>query len=167
MPLDRVAIQNGGQWRLLGTYAFEPNAGYQVTLAAAADGAVVADAIRLVGTGPALADIAYIHPDHLGTPRKLTDAAQAVVWDRVQDPFGRQFSLTASGGFDTLLRFPGQSHDPESGFAYNYLRDYDPSTGRYIESDPIGLAGGVNTYAYVGGNPLNPNGQRQLSALSP
>jgi RHS repeat-associated protein len=91
----------------------------------------------------------------------------AVLWDRVQDPFGRQFALAASAGFDTPLHFPSQSHDPESGFAYNYFRDYDPSTGRYIESDPIGLAGEVNIYAYVGGNPLNANGQVQLSALSP
>jgi RHS repeat-associated protein len=56
------------------------------------------------------------------------------------------------------LSFPGQNHDSESGFAYNYFRDYDPLTGRYIESDPIGLAGGVNTYAYVGEGPLNANG---------
>jgi RHS repeat-associated protein len=77
-----------------------------------------------------------------------------VVWDRVQDPFGRQVSLTNSGGIDTSLRFPGQQADPDTGFAYNYFRDYDPTLGRYVQADPIGLAGGINRYAYVGGNPL-------------
>jgi uncharacterized protein RhaS with RHS repeats len=109
--------QDGGQWRYLGAYAFEPDAGHQVTLTAAADGAVVADAIRLVGTGPAPADIAYIHADQLGTPQKLTDAAQALVWDRVQDPFGRQASLTAGPGVANNLRFPGQLFDGETGCA--------------------------------------------------
>ena len=52
------------------------------------------------------------------------------------------------------LRFPGQYYDPETILHYNYFRDYDPTTGRYIESDPIGLEGGVNTYAYGEGNPL-------------
>ena len=40
------------------------------------------------------------------------------------------------------------------GIFYNYFRDYDPITGRYVESDPIGLDGGLNTYGYVGGSPL-------------
>lgn len=49
---------------------------------------------------------------------------------------------------------PGQYYDAETGKNYNYFRDYDPTTGRYVESDPIGLNGGVNTYNYVGNNPL-------------
>lgn len=136
----------------LGTYEFEPGAGHQVVLAASLDGAVVADAIRLVGQGTAPADIVYIHPDHLGTPQKMTDAAQAVVWDRVQDPFGQTVSLAAAGP-DNPLRFPGQYADAETGLHYNFFRDYDPAVGRYVESDPIGLAGGANTYGYVLGNP--------------
>ncbi|WP_244862985.1 MULTISPECIES: RHS repeat-associated core domain-containing protein [unclassified Pseudomonas] len=53
-----------------------------------------------------------------------------------------------------ILRFPGQVADAHSALYYNYFRDYDPETGRYVESDPIGLKGGLNTYGYVNANPL-------------
>lgn len=72
--------------------------------------------------------------------------------DAQRYPFGETEVLSAS--VDMPLRFPGQYFDEETGLHYNYFRDYDPSTGRYIQSDPIGLAGGLNTYGYVGANPL-------------
>jgi len=159
--------QNGGQWNLLGTYSFAPAAGHKVTLTASSDGNVVADTIKLVGTGPAPANLVYLHTDQIGLPQKITDATQAIVWDRVQDPFGRQVSLTNSGGIDTALRFPGQQADPDTGFAYNYFRDYDPTLGRYIQADPIGLAGGINRYAYVGGNPHTHTEQVPLPTVEP
>jgi len=70
------------------------------------------------------------------------------------------------GTFSFNLRFPGQYFDSETGLFYNYFRDYDPAVGRYVESDPIGLAGSINTYAYVGGNPLSRFDVYGLSSLS-
>ncbi|HHK4203823.1 TPA: RHS repeat domain-containing protein, partial [Pseudomonas aeruginosa] len=102
----------------------------------------------------------YLHGDHLDTPRLATDASGQIAWQWQSDAFGRGEALS-QGSTQVNLRFPGQYYDAESGLHYNYFRDYDPETGRYVESDPIGLDGGLNTYAYVGSNPVglvDPNG---------
>jgi RHS repeat-associated protein len=93
----------------------------------------------------------FIHPDHLGTPQRITDANQNIVWDAALRPFGEVEQMTQT--FTLNLRFPGQYADAETGLNYNFFRDYDPSVGRYVESDPIGLRGGLNTYAYAAGDP--------------
>ncbi len=103
--------------------------------------------------------ILYIHADHLNTPIKLTRATDNVVvwrWDR--DPFGTAVPTEDPDGdaqpVTQNLRFPGQYADAESGLSYNYFRDYDSAIGRYVESDPLGLRGGLNTYSYAGANPV-------------
>lgn len=100
------------------------------------------------------ASMRYVHPDHLGGPQKMTNADGTVRWDLRQKPFGE---LVAAGGGATQnpQRFPGQYYDAEFGIHQNHFRDYDPTLGRYLQSDPIGLEGGINTYAYVGNNPVN------------
>ncbi len=78
-------------------------------------------------------------------------------WDQ-QEPFGVNVpdeNPSGLGAFDLPLRLPGQYFDKETNLHYNYFRDYDPSIGRYGQSDPIGLHGGLNTYLYVGGNPIS------------
>jgi len=95
----------------------------------------------------------YYHNDHLGTPYQLTDNTGFVVWSGQSSSFG-ETDLAVTNTIVNNLRFPGQYYDAESGLHYNFFRYYDPSIGCYITSDPIGLAGGINTYAYVSGNPI-------------
>jgi RHS repeat-associated protein len=100
----------------------------------------------------------YIHPDHLNTPRMIANATGTTVWrwDQ-QEPFGStppNDNPSGLGAFDFPLRFPGQYFDRETNLAYNFFRDYDPGIGRYVESDPLGIRAGLNTYAYVRSKPL-------------
>ena len=115
---------------------------------------------------PVLIDAFYVHPDHLGTPRVVTRPLDNKrVWEWQSTPFGESAAnenpqnvtgaAQATNEFRYNLRFPGQFADAESGKHYNYFRDYDASTGRYVESDPIGLEGGINTFSYVYGNPTD------------
>jgi RHS repeat-associated protein len=93
----------------------------------------------------------FIHADQINTPQKLTDGTGAIVWDGVFDPFGNSVSTT--GSVTMNVRFPGQYFDAESDLNQNWFRNYDPNTGRYIQSDPIGLRGGSNLYEYALSDP--------------
>jgi RHS repeat-associated protein len=105
----------------------------------------------------------YVHTDQLNTPRRITQPnganANKLRWSWDPSPFGdgalANDNPAALGSFKYNLRFPGQYFDSEANLYYNYFRDYDPAVGRYVESDPSGLLGGINTFAYVGSDPLS------------
>jgi len=95
--------------------------------------------------------VTYLHPDHLGTPKFGTNAGGTQVWAWAPDAFGNG---SPSGAATVNLRMPGQFYDAESSLFYNWNRYYNPATGRYISSDPIGLEGGINTFLYVDASPV-------------
>jgi RHS repeat-associated protein len=97
--------------------------------------------------------ITYLHADHLGTPRIGTNSVKGVVWKWDGNAFGE--STPSVQTVTVNRRFPGQFFDAETNLVQNWHRTYDPKHGRYLESDPIGVRGGVNTYGYVKGNPLS------------
>jgi RHS repeat-associated protein len=128
-------------------------------------GAMAASAAVSVTVNSGVAQIYFIHTDHLNTPRLITNNVGQAVWSwNNDDPFGANVpneNPSALGDFTCNLRLPGQYFDRETSLHYNYFRDYEASLGRYVQSDPIGLSGGVNTYAYAHSNPAklsDPNG---------
>jgi len=113
-------------------------------------------------------DLFYVHTDQLNTPRKITasTASNTLRWRWDSTPFGEgtpnETPTAGQSAFKYNLRLPGQYFDLESNLNYNYFRDYDPAIGRYVESDPIGIDGGIGTYSYAGDTPLlltDPTGQ--------
>ncbi len=124
-------------------------------------------------TGPV--QVYTIHADHLNTPRTIVNQNNVPVW-RWSDnrAFGNYLPDEDPDGDSTLfeynLRFAGQYFDSETNLHYNYFRDYEPETGRYLSSDPIGLAGGLNTYGYALQNPLSfvdPTGEAPICVIFP
>jgi RHS repeat-associated protein len=147
---QRLEAQVGGgatsveSYDLAGHQLTETNSGIETDYA-------YLDGMPIAVIQPGAATIQYIHADRLGTPQKVTNASKETVWSTTYQPFGVTRAIT--GSITQNLRLPGQYADA-TGFNHNEFRDYDPSIGRYLESDPIGLAGGLNTYAYVGDNPI-------------
>ncbi len=127
-------LDNSGQ--VIQSYGYTPQSGYGTDLLYS----------RAAGL------YVYSQNDHLGTPQQFISKTGQKRWQGRPQAFGEtteEIALTANP-----IRFPGQYYDAESGLHYNYYRDYDPGVGRYVESDPIGLGGGVNAYAYALYNPL-------------
>jgi RHS repeat-associated protein len=124
-----------------------------------ADGVPVQqDAVKLKKTGETVVKHSLsLITDHLNTPRVGVDESKTIVWTWNSNAFGEGGVNKDPDGdgikHNLRIRFPGQFSDPESGLYYNWNRYYDPQTGRYITSDPIGLEGGINTYGYALANP--------------
>lgn len=116
----------------------------------------------IVGDGTSQV-LRYIEPDALGTPRVVVDPARGAqgtavwTWPLTGEAFGDTAPNQDPDGDSTAfvfdMRFPGQRYDSATGLNYNYFRDYDANAGRYSQSDPIGIVGGISTYGYVGANP--------------
>ena len=121
--------------------------------------------VTVAANAPKIYDI---YTDHINTPRVVTDQNGNEVWRWDSAPFGETLPneqpTQATAKFTFNFRFPGQYFDAETNLHYNYFRDYDPQAGRYVESDPIGLNGGINTYAYVSGRPFEDRDRFGLQA---
>jgi RHS repeat-associated protein len=93
----------------------------------------------------------FIFSDQIGTPSFIEDSNGTEMWRGRIDPFGNMH-VTPGSRLECNLRFPGHYYDAELGLHYNRYRHYHPILGRYLQSDPWGIAGGFNLYAY----PTNP-----------
>jgi RHS repeat-associated protein len=105
----------------------------------------------------------WLHWDHIGRPVMATDATGTVVWAARYLPFGGIDEVSVdTGAIAQNLRFPGQWFQAETGLHQNWMRDYDPTTGRYLQAGPLGLVDGASVYGYALANPgryVDPRGE--------
>jgi RHS repeat-associated protein len=163
-PAGTIVFAYDEEGHLIGEYT---SAGAMLQEIVWFDGLPVAS-LRPAASGGGI-EIFNISSDHLGTPRIIRRATDGVVvWRWDSDPFGNGSPNENPSGVGTFafnLRFPGQYADAETGLNYNYFRDYNPKTGRYTQSDLIGLRGGLNTYYYGNNSPtmaVDPTGENPL-----
>jgi RHS repeat-associated protein len=142
------------------TWTNVPVGNYGLTAVATNDaGETTTSAAVSITVKSGVAQVYYIETDHLNSPRRVYDQSQNLVWawDNTE-PFGDSVPNgdpnNTGNVFELNLRLPGQYFDRETGLFYNYFRDFAPNLGRYDQSDPLGLRGSLNTYAYVQGDPI-------------
>ena len=123
--------------------------------------------IKTTKTNGQSREVFYYQNDHLGTPQKVIDAQGSIVWEAKALAFG-ETTIAQSSTIVNPLRFPGQYEDSETKTHYNFFRTYDFQGGRYVQADPIGLAGSINVYSYAVLNPgsfFDSNGDSATAAL--
>ena len=109
----------------------------------------------------------FVRTDHIGRPVFATDSAGTKVWEASYLPFG---GVHVTTGTPIALRFPGQWFQSESGLHQNWMRDYDPTTGRYLQADPLGLVDGASVYGYGLQSPgryVDPRGEEYKPGRTP
>ncbi len=123
--------------------------------------------VALINISGATETTDFIHTGQIDEPLAVTSSTQALVWNAYIDPFGTATTFTTPS--TTLdMRLPGQSFQLEMNSLHqNRWRDYDPSLGRYIEADPLGIDAGQNVYAYVDGDPVNEEDRLGLMGVPP
>jgi RHS repeat-associated protein len=95
--------------------------------------------------------VSFVRSDHIGRPVFATNTASTKVWTASYLPFG---GVRTTTGTPITARFPGQWFQSESGLHQNWMRDYDPTTGRYLQADPLGLVDGASVYGYANQSPM-------------
>ncbi|WP_306291859.1 RHS repeat-associated core domain-containing protein [Rodentibacter caecimuris] len=97
-------------------------------------------------------EVNYFHCDQIGIPREMTDSDGKLIWRGRYDAWGgfiRERYPKNTAGIHQPFRLQNQYYDEETGLHYNFLRYYDPITGRFMTQDPIGLKGGMNLYQFA------------------
>lgn len=168
----RVSATRSGSSPATVHYIFDPS-GHLLAEHDGSTGALIREYVwlddmplALVAGTVSAPDYYFVHTGQIDEPLIVTNASKTKVWDAVLDPWGRA-TLLSTPSQQLNLRLPGQWYAAESSLHQNWMREYDPALGRYIEADPLGVDAGPNPYAYVEGNPINRTDPMGLQSFPP